>query len=285
MKISILDSAAFSIPESLWEGFEAIGEVVMWPSTQPEETVSHIGDAQAVITCNARITAADVKACPNVKYIGVLGDYCSMLELGELQKMGISITNVQDWNAEFTAQHTLKCMMSVLSPERPDLAGLTVGLIGNGDSARILAECLHLLGAEIIVHEKAFNMAFHRGVTKYVMDIEEFLPRCDIISVHRPFLALPQHPYLMRGIGGLTDLRGFIDADKISKMKSGVILIDTFGFGSVDMAAARTAKESGKVLEYICSPVPASPFSQERALARGIRNLMDHINGIAEYVW
>ena len=115
--------------------------------------------------------------------------------------------------------------------KRTELFQKTLGLIGIGR-----------IGSEVALRAKAFGMdviAYDKFVTSHpiakLVSLDELLKRADFISLHTP----------------LTDeTKGMINADRIGKMKDGVIIVNT-GRGKVihepDLAAALA---SGKVRAY-----------------------------------
>jgi D-3-phosphoglycerate dehydrogenase len=115
--------------------------------------------------------------------------------------------------------------------KRTELYQKTLGLIGIGR-----------IGTEVAVRARAFGMdviAYDKFVTSHpvakLVGLDELLRRADFISLHTP----------------LTDeTKGMINADRIGKMKDGVIIVNT-GRGKVvsepDLAAALA---SGKVRAY-----------------------------------
>ena len=67
------DTMAYNKEEANARRFAALAEHVdVYPSTKPEETIAHIGDADVVICNKVLITREVMEACPDIKYIGIL---------------------------------------------------------------------------------------------------------------------------------------------------------------------------------------------------------------------
>ena len=66
MKIVILDGYTENPGDLSWEGFEALGETVVYDRTPADQIIARIGDADAVITNKTPISEETFAACRNV---------------------------------------------------------------------------------------------------------------------------------------------------------------------------------------------------------------------------
>lgn len=99
-----------------------------------------------------------------------------------------------------------------------NLHGRTVGVIGTGRIGSIFADICKGFGMDVIAYSKFINP--DDGIS-YV-SLDELLQRSDVISLHCP----------------LTDeTRHMIDSQAISKMKKGVVIINTSRGGLIDAEA------------------------------------------------
>ena len=99
-----------------------------------------------------------------------------------------------------------------------DFHGKTVGVIGTGKIGRIFIDICRGFGMNVIAYD--LFPAKDSGI-EYV-SLDELFSRSDIISLHCP----------------LTDeTRHLIDADAISKMKKGVVIVNTSRGGIIDAEA------------------------------------------------
>ncbi len=109
-----------------------------------------------------------------------------------------------------------------------DLHGKTVGVIGTGKIGRIFSDICKGFGMNVIAYDKFPNADF--GLD-YV-SLDEIWERADIISFHCP----------------LTDeTRHMVDASSISKMKKGVVLINTSRGALIDSEALLTGIKDRQV--------------------------------------
>ena len=120
-----------------------------------------------------------------------------------------------------------------------EIAGKRLGVIGLGAIGGPLANAARKLGMEVygcdpfISIDAAWHLDSHiiRVKTK-----EEIYAQCDIISLHTPLLE---------------DTKKMINADAISQMKDGVIILNFARDLLVDDDAMEAALKSGKVKRYI----------------------------------
>jgi phosphoglycerate dehydrogenase-like enzyme len=118
-----------------------------------------------------------------------------------------------------------------------EIAGRTVGLVGYGDVARILAPILKAMGAQVLYtatsQKPDADAEWH--------ELPALLKDADILSLHLPLT--PQ-------------TEGMLDAAALASMKQGAVLINTSRGGLVDEAALVQALTSGNLraagLDVVC---------------------------------
>ena len=120
-----------------------------------------------------------------------------------------------------------------------EIAGKRLGVIGLGAIGGPLANAARRLGMEVygcdpyISIEAAWHLDHH---IVRVKTREEIYENCDIISVHVPLLP---------------DTKGMINAEAISKMRDGVIILNFARGGLVDNDSIEEALKCGKVRRYV----------------------------------
>lgn len=160
------------------------------------------------------ITVANAPYGPN----GV-ADYAVMLILMTIRKMKsiVNRTRVQDY--------TLKGLMG------RELKDLTVGVIGTGRIGRTVLQDLSGFGCRLIAYDVYENDEIKRNGVPYVT-LDEMWEQADVITLHAP---LTQDNYHM------------INEEAVSKMKDGVMIINTARGGLIDSEALIRGIESGKI--------------------------------------
>ncbi len=95
-RIVVLDSFAIDQgePETTWRELAELGELVVHPQTEPAEVGAHARDAIAVLTNKVALSAADLQALPQVRYVGVTATGTNVVDLAAARAAGIAVTNV-----------------------------------------------------------------------------------------------------------------------------------------------------------------------------------------------
>lgn len=111
-----------------------------------------------------------------------------------------------------------------------DIGDLTIGVIGTGNIGRTLIRHLSSFGCKIL----AFDLYENDETKKYAeyVELDKLYEQSDVITLHMPATELNHH---------------MINKDSISKMKDGVIIINTARGSLIDSYALADALEAGKV--------------------------------------
>lgn len=113
-----------------------------------------------------------------------------------------------------------------------DMHGKTVGIIGTGRIGSVMSKIMSGFGCQVLAHDSNPNTEIiERFGVRYV-SLEEIYRSSDIISLHVP---------LNKGT------RHIVDASALSKMKKGVMLINTGRGGLIETKALIAALKSGQV--------------------------------------
>ena len=115
-----------------------------------------------------------------------------------------------------------------------EILGKTVGIVGLGAIGIKVANALNALGMKVIGYDP-----YYKGNEEYITvvnTLDEIYAVSDYISLHLPLLPTT---------------RGMINADAISKMKEGVIILNMARGELVEVSAVKDALENGKVRSYV----------------------------------
>jgi len=207
----------------------------------------------------------DVMArCRGLKHIVFLGTGASSyMDVPALNGIGIEVHTIKGYGDVAVAEHTIALIFAccrdlarmdravragVWDPlESMQLNGKTLGLIGLGGIGREVARIARGVGMEVI----AWNRSPRTEVR--VVELDELLACADIISLH---LALNDAT------------RGFINGERLARMKPGVILVNTARAALVDEAALLAALASGHIRHAGLDVFHAEPLKPDHLLAR-----------------
>lgn len=273
MKIVILDGHAVNPGDLSWDFLNQFGEVIVYERTPVGEVAQRIADADIVLTNKSPITEQILNTCPNIKLVCVLATGYNVVDCEATKKRGIPVCNVPDYGTAAVAQFTFAMLLDLCHKvayhaqtvregkwcQCPDfcywdtpqmeLAGKTMGIIGFGRIGRAVGRIANAFGMRVIAYNRS-QCDEGKAIGSYV-NLEELLAASDVISLHCPLTA---------------ENTGMINTEAITKMKDGVILINTARGPLVDEAAVAAALESGKLRGFACDVISAEPMVENNPL-------------------
>jgi D-3-phosphoglycerate dehydrogenase len=211
-----------------------------------------------------------VERCKSLKHIVFLGTgAASYMNIGELNDRGITVHTIKGYGDIAVAEHTIALMLAAgRSVARMDhevrsgtwspaegfqFYGKTLGLIGLGGIGAEVARMAQGLGMTVI----AYNRTRRADAAVPLVDIETLLKQSDVVSLH---LTLGD------------ETRGFLSAERIAAMKSGVILVNTARGALVEEEALIAGLKSGQIRHAGLDVFHAEPLKADNALAQ-LRNV------------
>ena len=117
MKIVFLDATTIGEDIDLSD-FEALGEVVKYGFTTPEEAPERTADADIIITNKAPINEQTIGNATNLKLVCVTATGTNNLDKPYLDKRGIAWRNVPAYSTEIVAQHTFALLLYLMEKLR-----------------------------------------------------------------------------------------------------------------------------------------------------------------------
>ncbi len=277
MKIVVLDGYTLNPGDISWDGFKALGEFKVYDRTHDNELLDFIGDADVVITNKIPITRATLDAKPNIKYIGVLATGYNVVDVAAAKEKGIPVTNIPTYGTTAVSQYVFALLLEICHHvahhaktvaegrwaksdidfcywDYPliELAGKTMGIIGFGRIGQAVGRIAEAFGMNVLAFDEYQNKSLETGKIKYA-SLEDALSKSDVISLHVPLF---------------DSTKGMINRDSISKMKKGVIIINTSRGPLVVEKDMVEALESGQVYHYGTDVVSAEPITSDNPLPR-----------------
>jgi len=278
MKIVVLDGYTLNPGDLTWDGFKEFGELTVHDRTgfSAENVIETIGDADIVFTNKTPIPKSVLEKSPSVKYIGVLATGYNVVDTIAAKEMGIIVTNIPTYGTSAVAQFTFALLLELChhagyhseavkngdwtksadfcfwNYPLIELAGKNMGLIGFGRIGQATAKIAQSFGLNVLTFDSFQNPALVSNTCRYV-SLDELLGNSDIISLHCP----------------LSDsTKGIISKNTISKMKDGVMIINTSRGPLVDEQDLCDALNSGKVAGAAVDVVSAEPIAATNPLLR-----------------
>ncbi|MBO4312913.1 MAG: D-2-hydroxyacid dehydrogenase [Desulfovibrio sp.] len=255
MKIAILDGAVLNPGDVDWTPVTTLGETVIHADTSPAQLAEHAAGADVVLTNKTPLRRADMDKLPQARMVGVLATGYNVVDIDALAERGIPVCNVVAYGVSDVAQHAMAlllelCRRTSLHTESVRqgewqacgswcywkvppvcLEGLTMGLVGFGSIGRRMGELAHAFGMNVLACCRTPKDPPAYGPFAFAA-LPRLLEASDVVSLHCP----------------LTDeTRHCINAESLSSMRRGAILLNTARGDLVDEAAAAEALRSGRL--------------------------------------
>lgn len=276
MKIVVLDGYRENPGDLSWAGLESLGALTVYERTPIDKINTRIGDAEAVYTNKTPITAETIKACGNIKFIGVLATGYNIVDVNAAKEKGILVANIPTYGTAAVGQFAIALLLEICHhvghhsgavyagnwTNNPDwcfwdyplieLAGKTMGVIGYGRIGQTTGKIAQALGMNILAYDSFRNPELESGLMKYA-ELDELLANSDVISLHCPLVP---------------ETEGIINKDTISKMKDGVILLNNSRGPLIVEKDLADALNSGKVYAAGLDVVSSEPIKTDNPLLK-----------------
>ena len=219
----------------------AIHYMPAYPSADAVTALVSACAADAVLTRQGPVTEAAMNASAKLRVVARHGVGVDDVDLAAAAARGILVTRAPASNTPAVAEHTMAMILALAKQLRPvgaalaagawregappvrDIAGLRLGLVGDGSIGRAVAPLAKAFGMVVTVCGPA-----GRG-GRILADI---LPTTDVLSLHCPYTVATHH---------------MIDAAALAAMPSGAFVVNTARGGLVDEDALLAALESGHI--------------------------------------
>lgn len=276
MKIVVLDGYTLNPGDLSWEGFEKLGELTCYDRTDAADVVSRIGDAEAVITNKTALTADIIKACPGIKYIGVLATGYNVVDVAAAAEAGIPVCNIPTYGTTAVAQFAFAQLLNICHHVQDhantvkegkwtacddfcywdfpltELAGKTMGIIGYGRIGQATGKIAQAFGMKVLAFDEYQNKDLECESMAYA-SLDDLLAQSDIISLHCPLFPSTE---------------GIINKENIAKMKDAVIIINTSRGPLIVEQDLADALKSGKVRAAGLDVVSTEPIKSDNVLLK-----------------
>jgi len=205
MKIVLLDALTFGSTDL--SGFDDLGEVVVYQTTSPEQTLERITDANVIVTNKVVITKEMMSNAKELKLICVAATGMNNVDLLAAEALHVEVKNVAGYSTDSVIQHTFSMLFYLMGHSRYydevvkdgtysksaiftdvsqpffEVKGKKWGIIGLGSIGRGVAKIADAFGAEVCY----FSTSGKNTTQDYLhVELLELLKTCDIISIHAP---------------------------------------------------------------------------------------------------
>ncbi|WP_105565701.1 NAD(P)-dependent oxidoreductase [Microbacterium halophytorum] len=225
----------------------------------PAQVARLVSGYEVVVLHAAPVTAAVLDAAPELRLVGCARGGPVNIDISAAKSRGVSVTTTPGKNADAVADLTIGFLISLLRnvpaslrdvddrirAGRPlaestfegarwfgrELSTTTLGLVGYGNVARLVAARARALGTRVIAYDP-FVDASTIADAEILGDLNELFAKSDVVSVHARATA---------------DNRGMVAAEQFRAMPRGSLFINTARESLVDEHDLLAALTSGQL--------------------------------------
>lgn len=216
---------------------------------------------------NHKIDEEIIASLPKLRLIACRSTGYNNIDTEAVKKREITVTNTPAYGSSSVAEYTFALCLALSrklpdifhetyasEPDRNkeqgfDLFGKTIGVIGLGNIGKGVAQIAYGLGMRILAYDTKEDEKLANWLKiEYVNDVDYLLQESDVVTLHIPYNPKNHH---------------FINAEKLAKMKSSALLINTARGELIDTVALvkslRDKKLYGAALDVVESEYLLDP--------------------------
>ncbi|MBN8899112.1 MAG: 3-phosphoglycerate dehydrogenase, partial [Rhodospirillales bacterium] len=232
---------------------------------KPDELPAMLAGYDFILDDHTQLPTDTIRHCAGLKHVIFLGTGArSYMNPEDLAELGVTVHIIKGYGDTAVAEHSIALMWAAarglarmdrgmregnwLRTEGMELTGKTLGLVGYGGIGAEVARIAHGSGMRVL----AWNRTPRRSPWAQFVDLDTLLAESHVLSLH---LLLND------------ETRGFLNAERIAKLRKGAILVNTARAGVTDEAAIMAALRSGHLRHaaldvFDTEPLPAGhPFT------------------------
>ncbi|HIC71976.1 MAG TPA: C-terminal binding protein [Alphaproteobacteria bacterium] len=232
-------------------------EFIIFNEREPDKISQEIwSSCQAMVTgISMPIDASVIARLDNCKIITRLGVGYDLIDIAAAGACGIVVCNVPDYGTNEVADHAIALLLSFtrgipqyteayradpdkgwdykITPAMTRMTGKCFGVIGLGRIGTAAAMRAKGFGMQVRAYDPfvPYGQELALNIDR-AYDLDELLEAADFITIHTPATKLTHH---------------LINEDAISKMKRGVILVNTARGPICDLDAVYSGLKSGQI--------------------------------------
>jgi D-3-phosphoglycerate dehydrogenase len=231
-----------------------------------EQLAAVVGDHEIVIDDHSYMPTELVRQCPALKHIVFLGTgAASYMNVAEIEALGIKVHTIKGYGDTAVAEHTIALMMACCRDlnrmdramragtwrplEGVQIFGKTLGIIGLGGIGWEVARIAQGMGMNVL----AWNRTARPDTGVVFAELDKLLSASDVVTLH---LALND------------ETRGFLNAKRIARMKSGAILVNTARGALIEEGSMIDALRNGHIRRAGLDVFHNEPLKPDHPLAK-----------------
>ena len=273
MKIVFMEADTYGDDIDLTK-FSQLGEVEIYPETDPEKNPHRIKDADVVVVNKTLMNEPTLKLASNLKLIAVAATGTNNVDFDYVNKRGIKVCNVGGYSTMSVAQHTFALAL-YLYEKLPyydnfvksgkysatdlfthmgrtfhELDGKVWGIFGLGAIGKKVAEIAGTFGCHIIYTSSTGK---NTSGEYECVDFDTLLAQSDILSIHAPLHGKD---------------KSIFNYSAFSKMKRDALLINVARGPIVNQADLAKALDDGLIAGAGIDVFDTEPIASDDPLLR-----------------
>lgn len=231
---------------------DCFDELVIYPTTAPEQVSERIKGFDVVITNKVVLDAVRITEADSLKLICVVATGYNNVDIEAARERNIPVCNAQGYGINAVAQHTISLMLALhtrlIEYDRAvqagkwnqaqqfclldfpivEMRGRTLGIVGYGALGQEVARLAECFGMKVLVAARPGSEEIPQGRVAF----EQLIEQADVVSLHCP----------------LTEAtRNLVGDKELAAMKPGAFLINAARGGVVNEEALAQALREGRI--------------------------------------
>ena len=261
--------------QEAWKLLEENGHEVVFdktrafPSYSFEELRDIIGNIDGAIIGMDEYTDEVFQMAHKLKAVAKFGVGVDNIDLEAAKRRGVKVLNAPGQNANAVAELTVSCILNLLRRIIPthqalergewprwlgsELKGKTVGLVGFGATAKLVAKKLSGFDVKVLAFDLYMNKEAADALGVQACALSELIAASDIVSLHIPASENTYHMF---------------NAEMFLRMKKGAYLINAARGGLVDIDALCAALQKGQLAGTALDAFEVEPLPADSEIFR-----------------
>ena len=250
-RVVFLDRDTIS-PETVLRELSFSHELEVFDRTTAEQVAVRITDADIVITNKAPVRGAALEGAKRLRLVAVAATGTDVVDVKAANARGVTVSNIRNYAVNTVPEHTFALLLALRRSvvayresvargrwreaaqfcyfDHPirDLAGSTLGVIGDGVLGKAVAKLGEAFGMKVLFSDYKGTT----GMGPLYTPFADVLRLSDVITLHTPLMP---------------STRNLIGAPEFAAMTRKPLLINTARGGLVDEAALAVALRTGQI--------------------------------------
>jgi len=267
MKIVVFETEPWE--QKAFDELKENHEVILLDDKLTAENAPEYANADVVSTfIYSNLNENVLKQFTNLKMIATRSTGFDHIPLNYCQNKNIVVANVPEYGDSTVAEHVFGLLLAIShnlveAVDRTrrgdfslrglrgfDLQGKTLGVIGTGSIGQYVIQIAHGFNMNVIAYDVKPNQELAEKLGFEYLSLDDLLSSSDILTLHIP---ANKHTYHL------------ISDDAFTKMKDGIVLINTSRGSIVHIEALARALSTGKVAAAGLDVLPEEPTIREES--------------------